>query len=263
MWWGSVVISAPIKVFRLDSDRFRNLSDTERSTLNSGAEQYCSGAETASEAAFQVWTEALSGTPFQRSVSLKVQCEHSLKFLVTLYQSYIWNGAKTYPVQCEHSLKIRPSDAAVGQQFKWGSRSSKFTRPLTSIECLLTASEMVPTSYYFQWTLILTPSDCFTLLEAVFFKTRWPIGHIASRAIGQYRIWSTVKRLCANCGSTNMRTRKESKHRQSENNERQSNSIFPLASSCQMHSLSSYPWAYPLVNNLRKQMSHLARSRIN
>ena len=59
---GSVAISAPIKVFRLDSDRLKNLSDTERSTLNSGAEQYCSGAETASKAAFLVWTEARSGT---------------------------------------------------------------------------------------------------------------------------------------------------------------------------------------------------------
>ena len=59
---GSVAISAPIKVFRLDSDRLKNLSDTERSTFNSGAEQYCSGAETASKAAFLVWTEALSGT---------------------------------------------------------------------------------------------------------------------------------------------------------------------------------------------------------
>ena len=35
---GSVAICAPIKVFRLDSDRFKNLSDTERSTFNSGAE---------------------------------------------------------------------------------------------------------------------------------------------------------------------------------------------------------------------------------
>ena len=51
---GSVAISAPIKVFRLDSDRFKNLSDTERSTFNSGAEQYCSGAENASRAAFLV-----------------------------------------------------------------------------------------------------------------------------------------------------------------------------------------------------------------
>ena len=39
---GSVAISAPIKVFSLDSDRFKNLSDTKRSTFNSGAEQYCS-----------------------------------------------------------------------------------------------------------------------------------------------------------------------------------------------------------------------------
>ena len=51
---GSVAISAPIKMFRLDSDRFKNLSDMERSTFNSGAEQYCSGAENASKAAFLV-----------------------------------------------------------------------------------------------------------------------------------------------------------------------------------------------------------------
>ena len=51
---GSVAISAPIEVFRLYSDRFKNLSDTERSTFNDGAEQYCSGAETASKAAFLV-----------------------------------------------------------------------------------------------------------------------------------------------------------------------------------------------------------------
>ena len=51
---GSVATSAPIEVFRLDSDRLKNLSDTERSALNSGAEQYCSGAETASKAAFLV-----------------------------------------------------------------------------------------------------------------------------------------------------------------------------------------------------------------
>ena len=51
---GSVAISAPIKVFILDSDRFKNLSDTERSTFNSGAEQYCFGAENASKAAFLV-----------------------------------------------------------------------------------------------------------------------------------------------------------------------------------------------------------------
>ena len=50
----NLLISAPIKVFRLDSDRFKNLSDTEPSTFNSGAEQYCSGAETASKAAFLV-----------------------------------------------------------------------------------------------------------------------------------------------------------------------------------------------------------------
>ena len=34
---GSVAISAPIKVFRLDSDCFKNLSNMEHSTFNSGA----------------------------------------------------------------------------------------------------------------------------------------------------------------------------------------------------------------------------------
>ena len=47
-------------MFRLDSNHFKNLSDTERSTFHSGAEQYCSGAETASKAAFLVWTEAVT-----------------------------------------------------------------------------------------------------------------------------------------------------------------------------------------------------------
>ena len=51
---GFVAISAPIKVVRLDSDCFKNLSDTERSSFNSEAEQYCSRAETASKAAFLV-----------------------------------------------------------------------------------------------------------------------------------------------------------------------------------------------------------------
>ena len=51
---GSVAISVPMEVFRLDSDRFKNLSYTERSTFNSGAEQYCSGAEIAWKAAFLV-----------------------------------------------------------------------------------------------------------------------------------------------------------------------------------------------------------------
>ena len=51
---GSLAISAPLEVFKLDSDRFKNIRDTERSTFNSGAKQYCSGAETASKAAFLV-----------------------------------------------------------------------------------------------------------------------------------------------------------------------------------------------------------------
>ena len=40
-------------MFRLDSDHFKNLSDTERFTFNSGVEQYCSGAETASVKTFE------------------------------------------------------------------------------------------------------------------------------------------------------------------------------------------------------------------
>ena len=70
-----LAISAPIKVFRLDSDRFKNLSDTERSTFNSGAEQYCSGAETALKAAFLVWTDTLSGT---LSVMLRFTIRYSV-----------------------------------------------------------------------------------------------------------------------------------------------------------------------------------------
>ena len=77
---GSVAISAPIKVFRLDSDRLKNLSDTERSTFNSGAEQYCSGAETALKAAFLVWTEALSDT---LSATLRFTIRYSVNIALT------------------------------------------------------------------------------------------------------------------------------------------------------------------------------------
>ena len=49
---GSIAISAPIK--HSDSDPFKNVSDMERSTLNSGVEQFCSGAETAPKAVFLV-----------------------------------------------------------------------------------------------------------------------------------------------------------------------------------------------------------------
>ena len=81
---GSVTISAPIKVFRLDSERFKNLSDTERSTLNSGTEQYCSGAENASKAAFLVWTEALSGT---LSGTLRFTIQYSVNIALNIYCS--------------------------------------------------------------------------------------------------------------------------------------------------------------------------------
>ena len=76
---GSVTISAPIKVFRLDSDRLKNLSDTGRSTFNSGAEQYCSGAETASKAAFLVWTGALSDT---LSATLRFTIRYSVNIAI-------------------------------------------------------------------------------------------------------------------------------------------------------------------------------------
>ena len=74
----SVAISAPIKVFRLASDRFRNLSDTERSTFNSGAEQYCSGAENASKNRSPI-RYTFCDAPFH----YPVQCEHSLKVSFT------------------------------------------------------------------------------------------------------------------------------------------------------------------------------------
>ena len=79
---GSVAISAPIKVFRLDSDRFRNLFDTERSTFNSGAEQYCSRTENASKTAFLVWTEALSGT---LSTTLRFTIRYSVNIALERY----------------------------------------------------------------------------------------------------------------------------------------------------------------------------------
>ena len=84
---GSVVISAPIKVFGLDSDRLKNLSDTERSTFNSGAEQYCSGAETASKAAVLLWTEALSGT-------LSETLRFTIRYSVNIFLEFFKRGNK-------------------------------------------------------------------------------------------------------------------------------------------------------------------------
>ena len=81
---GSVAFSAPIKVFRLDSNRFKNHSDRERSTFNSGAEQYCSGAETASKAAFLVWTEALSDT---LSATLRFTIRYSVNIATVIIES--------------------------------------------------------------------------------------------------------------------------------------------------------------------------------
>ena len=63
--WGSVVFLLRWKCS--DPDHFENLSYTERFTFKSGAELskaelFCSGAETASKAAFLAWIEVLSGT---------------------------------------------------------------------------------------------------------------------------------------------------------------------------------------------------------
>ena len=58
----SIAISVPIQVLRLNWNRFKNLCDMERSSFNSGEEQYCSGADTASKGAFLVRTETLSST---------------------------------------------------------------------------------------------------------------------------------------------------------------------------------------------------------
>ena len=81
------------KVFRLDPDRLKNLSDTERSTFKSGAEQYCSGAEIASKAVFLVWTEALSGTlsaslRFTIRYSVNIASETCLQRCLRLLQLY-------------------------------------------------------------------------------------------------------------------------------------------------------------------------------
>ena len=67
-----------MKVFTLDSDRVRNLSDTERSTFNSGAEQYCSGAETASSSVPSVNRNPIRYTFCDAPFHYPVQCEHSL-----------------------------------------------------------------------------------------------------------------------------------------------------------------------------------------
>ena len=73
---GFVAISALIKVFRRNSDRFRILSDTECSTFNSGAEQYCSGAENARKQRFR---SSIRYTFCDAPFHYPVQCEHSLR----------------------------------------------------------------------------------------------------------------------------------------------------------------------------------------
>ena len=96
---GSVAISAPIKVFRLDSDRLKNLSDTERSTFNSGAEQYCSGAETASKAAFLMWTEALSGTlsaTFRFTILYSVNIALGKLLVFPVFETFIIRPCRIY-----------------------------------------------------------------------------------------------------------------------------------------------------------------------
>ena len=79
---GSVAISAPIKVFRLDSDRFKNLSDTERSTFNSGAVLF------------------RSRKCFESSVSSVNRSPAPYTFCDAPFH---------YPVQCEHSHSNQPS----------------------------------------------------------------------------------------------------------------------------------------------------------
>ena len=74
---GFDAISAPIKVSRFESDRFKSLFNTERSTFKSGAEQSCSEEETASKVAFLARTEALSGG-LSALFHYPVQCEHYL-----------------------------------------------------------------------------------------------------------------------------------------------------------------------------------------
>ena len=71
---GCVAISAPIKVFRLDSDGFRNLSDTERSTFNSRAEQ--------NRKCFESSVPSVNRRPIRCNFCdapfhYPVQCEHS------------------------------------------------------------------------------------------------------------------------------------------------------------------------------------------
>ena len=110
---GSVAISAAIKVFRLDTDRLKNLSDTERSTFNSGAEQYCSRAETASKAAFLVWTEALSGA---LSATLRFTIRYSVNIALKAYSfncSNIWivlNFKSNEPLRIKFVFFLVPWD---------------------------------------------------------------------------------------------------------------------------------------------------------
>ena len=78
---GSVAISAPIKVFRLDSNRFKNLSDTER---------------------WLSTTERSITVPEQKLLrKQRSWCEQKS------YRYTFCDAPSHYPVQCEHSLTVR------------------------------------------------------------------------------------------------------------------------------------------------------------
>ena len=77
---GSVAVSAPIKVFRFDSDRFKNLYDTERSTFNSGCERFLFRSRNCFESSVSsVKRSPIRCTFCKAAFHYPVQCEHHLR----------------------------------------------------------------------------------------------------------------------------------------------------------------------------------------
>ena len=96
-----------------------------------------------------------------------------------------------------------------------------------------------------------------------FINTRWPIGHIAGRAIGNYRIWSTVNDFVPIVGLPTW------------GQDKKANTDKVKIMKCRLTHFSlsrravkcilshPIPGFTPSVNNLRKQMFHWTNSLIN
>ena len=95
-------------MFRLDSDRFKNLS-----TFNSGAEQYCSGAENASKS-FEIRVPSVKRSPIwygtlSATLLFNIQCSVDIALDCIPFDNFLenrkrWNRGIVSGIQ--HFLRI-------------------------------------------------------------------------------------------------------------------------------------------------------------